>query len=82
MKIDVKAMGWISGLERFPGGGHGNTLQYSCLENLVDRGVFGLWCIGSEYDMTEATLHACMHDHSDAENLINGSSDRGIKQSL
>ena len=26
-------MGSISRLERFPGGGHGNPLQYSCLEN-------------------------------------------------
>ena len=26
---------WV---ERFPGGGHGNTLQYSCLENPMDRG--------------------------------------------
>ena len=25
--------GSICGLERSPGGGHGNTLQYSCLEN-------------------------------------------------
>ena len=24
--------GWISGLGRSPGGGHGNPLQYSCLE--------------------------------------------------
>ena len=24
---------------RSPGGGHGNTLQYSCLENFMDRGV-------------------------------------------
>ena len=78
----VRNVGSIPGSGRSPGGGNSNPLQYSCLENLVDRGVFGLWCIGSEYDMTEATLHACMHDHSDAENLINGSSDRGIKQSL
>ena len=28
--------GWISGLERSPGGGHGNPLQYSCLENPMD----------------------------------------------
>ena len=27
---------WILGLGRFPGGGHGNPLQYSCLENPVD----------------------------------------------
>ena len=26
-------LGLISGLERSPGGGHGNPLQYSCLEN-------------------------------------------------
>ena len=30
--------GSISGLRRSPGGGHGNPLQYSCLENLMDRG--------------------------------------------
>ena len=27
----------IPGSERFPGGGHDNPLQYSCLENLTDR---------------------------------------------
>ena len=27
----------IPGLERFPGGGNGNPLQYSCLENPMDR---------------------------------------------
>ena len=27
-------LGSISGLGRSPGGGHGNRLQYSCLENL------------------------------------------------
>ena len=25
---------------RFPGGGHGNLLQYSCLENPMDRGAW------------------------------------------
>ena len=29
-----------SGLGRFPGGGNGNPLQYSCLENSMDRGVW------------------------------------------
>ena len=32
--------GLIPGLERNPGGGHGNPLQYSCLENPMDRGVW------------------------------------------
>ena len=33
--------GLIPELGRSPGGGHGNTLQYFCLENPVDRGA--LW---------------------------------------
>ena len=32
--------GWIPGLRRSPGGGNGNLLQYSCLENPVDRGAW------------------------------------------
>ena len=32
--------GSIPGLGRSPGGGHGNPLQYSCLENPTDRGVW------------------------------------------
>ena len=31
--------GSIPGSGRSPGGGHGNTLQYSCLKSPVDRGV-------------------------------------------
>ena len=31
--------GLIPGLGRSSGEGHGNTTQYSCLENLLDRGV-------------------------------------------
>ena len=31
-------MGSIPGWGRSPGGGHGNPLQYSCLENPMDRG--------------------------------------------
>ena len=30
----------IPGSERCPGGGHGNPLQYSCLENPMDRGAW------------------------------------------
>ena len=30
-------VGSIPGLERFPGEGNGNPLQYSCLENPMDR---------------------------------------------
>ena len=37
---DVSNMGSICGLGRFPGGGNGNPLQYSCLEHSVDRGAW------------------------------------------
>ena len=30
----------IPGSRRFPGGGHGNSLAYSCLENPMDRGAW------------------------------------------
>ena len=33
-------LGSIPGLGRSPGGGHGNPLQYSCLENPMDRGAW------------------------------------------
>ena len=32
--------GSILGLGRSPGGGHGNSLQYFCLENPIDRGAW------------------------------------------
>ena len=37
---DVRDEGSIPGSGRFPGRGHGNSLQYSCLENPVDKGVW------------------------------------------
>ena len=37
---DVRDVGSIPGLGRSPGGGDGYPLQYSCLENPVDRGAW------------------------------------------
>ena len=37
---DIRDMGLIPGSGRSPGGGNGNPLQYSCLENCMDRGVW------------------------------------------
>ena len=37
---DVRDACLILGLGRSPGGGHGNPLQYSCLENPMDRGAW------------------------------------------
>ena len=37
---DIRDAGLIPGLGRSPGGGHGNPLQYSCLEHPMDRGAW------------------------------------------
>ena len=37
---DVRGAGFIAGPGRCPGGGHGNPLQCSCLENPMDRGAW------------------------------------------
>ena len=37
---DTRDMGSIPGLERSPGGRHGNSLQFSYLENPMDRGAW------------------------------------------
>ena len=34
---DTREAGSVLGSERFPGRGHGNPIQYSCMENLMDR---------------------------------------------
>ena len=37
---DIRDTGSIPGSGRSLGGGHGNPLQYSCLENPIDRGAW------------------------------------------
>ena len=52
---DIRDMGLIPGSGRSPGGGHGNPLQYSCLEDHMDRGSlegYSPWG-RKESDMTE-----------------------------
>ena len=49
---DIRDVGLIPGLGR----SHGNPLQYSCLENHMDRSLVGYSPEGcKELDMTEAT---------------------------
>ena len=45
---DVRDTGSISVLGRSPGGAHGNPLQYSCLENPMNRGVWWATDQGSQ----------------------------------
>ena len=45
---DIRSAGLIPGLGRFPGGGHGNPLQYSSLENPRTKEPGGLRSIESQ----------------------------------
>ena len=49
----------VHGLGRFPGEGHGNPFQYSCLENLMDRGACWAPWGHKELHTTEVTEHTC-----------------------
>ena len=59
---DVRDSGSIPRSGGSPGGGHDNPLQYSCLENPVDRGAM-VASYGpqghKESDTTEVTWHRC-----------------------
>ena len=53
---DLRDTGSIPGSERSSGGGHGNPLQYSCLENPMYRGAWQATVRRvAESDTTEAT---------------------------
>ena len=52
---DIRDVGLIPGSGRSPGGGHSNPLQYSRLENPMDRGAWQATAHGvTELDTTEA----------------------------
>ena len=52
--VNARGSDSIPGLGRCPGGGNGNPLQYSCLENSMNRGVWQAAVHGvTESDTTE-----------------------------
>ena len=59
---DITDMGSNPGLGRSPGGGHCNPLQYSCLENPMDRGAW--WAMVHRVSkswtrLRQLSMHAC-----------------------
>ena len=61
---DVRDVSSIPGSGRSPGEGNGHPLQYSCLENPMDRGAWQpiVYSV-AELVTTEATWHACIHPY-------------------
>ena len=52
-----REVGLIPGSRRSPGGGHGNSLQYSCLENPMDRGAWRATVHGVAKSQTRQQLN-------------------------
>ena len=55
---DIRDMGLVPGSGRSPGGAHGNPLQYSCLENPMDRGAWWAAVHGAAQSQTGLKLHS------------------------
>ena len=58
---DIRDVGSFPGLGRSPGGGHGSPLQYSCLENPMDRGAW------------QATVHGVAQSQTRLQQLSSSS---------
>jgi len=70
---DIRDAGLIPGSGRFPGGEHGNPLQYSCLENPMDRGPW--WAIVPRVTKSWAwlkwlSMHVCACTHTHTYNIL------------
>ena len=60
---DIKDLGSIPGSGRSPGEGHGNPLQYSCLENPMDTGAWGATVhrvAKSQTWLKQLSMHPCL----------------------
>ena len=56
----IREVGSVSGWGRSPGGGNGNSLQYSCLENPMDSGAWWAIVHGVSKSWTRLRDLACM----------------------
>ena len=61
---DARDVGSLSGSGRSPGGEHGNSLQYSCLENPMDRGAWQATVHRVIKSWTQLSDLACVHTHT------------------
>ena len=56
---DIREAGSVPGLRRSPGGRHGNTVQYSCLENPVDREAWWTMVHRVAKNWTQLSMNMC-----------------------
>ena len=68
LPANARDMGSIPRLGRAPGKGNGNTLQYSCLENHMDRGSW--WATIHELTKNQTSLSTCARTHTHTSWLV------------
>ena len=64
---DIRDIGSIPGCGKLPGGGHGNALQYSCLENPMDRGAWRATVQGvtkSQTQLKRLSMYTCTENRA------------------
>ena len=61
---DARDTGSIPGSGRSPGGGHGNPVEYSCLENPIDKGVWWATVHGTTESWARLSVHTHTHTHT------------------
>ena len=61
---DTRDLGSIPGSGRSPGVGNGNPLQYSCLENSMDKGDWQATICHVGVSESNVTKHAHIHTHT------------------
>ena len=57
LPVNAGDAGLILGSGRFPGGGNGKPLQYSCLKNPIDRGAWQATVHGVAKSQTQRSAH-------------------------
>ena len=67
---DAGDLGPIPGLGRSPGGGNGNLVQYSCLENAMHRGAWQATVCGVTKNLTQLSMHVL--NYTKARRYSNG----------
>ena len=71
LPVNAGDTGSIPGLGRSPGGGHENTLQYSCLENSMDSGAWRTTVHKVAKSQTRLKqLSTCTHTHADWNSVL------------
>ena len=76
---DARDVGSTPGLGRPPGVGNGNLIQYSCLENSMDRGAWWAIVHGVAKSQTQlsARTHKHTHTHTQTQSRFNIRSNSG-----